>query len=89
MKTLKNIREEYGITQEELADAFGVTSRTIQNMEKDSSNIKDSLLKKYIQAFDLKYDEIFLGSEYEIFEFQKKKKLKILLMFNESPKVDN
>ncbi|EGO5059737.1 helix-turn-helix transcriptional regulator, partial [Enterococcus faecalis] len=48
MKTLKELRVEYGLTQEELADLFKVTSRTIQNMEKDSSNIKDSLLKKYM-----------------------------------------
>ena len=51
MKTLKELRVEYGLTQEELADLFKVTSRTIQNMEKDSSNIKDSLLKKYMDAF--------------------------------------
>ncbi|WP_208773725.1 helix-turn-helix domain-containing protein [Enterococcus faecalis] len=62
MKTLKELRVEYGLTQEELADLFKVTSRTIQNMEKDSSNIKDSLLKKYMDAFAVKYDDIFLGN---------------------------
>ncbi|HDL6577561.1 TPA: helix-turn-helix transcriptional regulator, partial [Enterococcus faecalis] len=72
---------EYGLTQEELADLFKVTSRTIQNMEKDSSNIKDSLLKKYMDAFAVKYDDIFLGNEYENFVHLEEKKKSIILTF--------
>ncbi|MBR9296739.1 XRE family transcriptional regulator, partial [Staphylococcus aureus] len=41
----------------------------IQNMEKDSTNIKDSLLSKYMSAFNVKYDDIFLVIEYENFVF--------------------
>lgn len=78
MKTLKELRVSAGLNQEELAEIFEVSSRTIQNMEKDSSNIKDSLLSKYLKAFDVKYDEIFLGQEYEIFELEKIKKDKII-----------
>ncbi|NSP65832.1 helix-turn-helix transcriptional regulator [Enterococcus faecalis] len=81
MKTLKELRVEYGLTQEELADLFKVTSRTIQNMEKDSSNIKDSLLKKYMDAFAVKYDDIFLGNEYENFVHLEEKKKSIILTF--------
>lgn len=81
MKTLKELRVEYGLTQEELADLFKVTSRTIQNMEKDSSNIKDSLLKKYMEAFAVKYDDIFLGNEYENFVHLEEKKKSIILTF--------
>ncbi|QJC67965.1 helix-turn-helix transcriptional regulator [Enterococcus faecalis] len=81
MKTLKELRVEYGLTQEELADLFKVTSRTIQNMEKDSSNIKDSLLKKYMDAFAVKYDDIFLGNEYENFVHSEEKKKSIILTF--------
>lgn len=77
MKTLKDLRASCNLTQEELAEMFEVTSRTIQNMEKDSTNIKDSLLKKYMTAFSVSYDEIFLGREYEIFEFDKARKMKI------------
>lgn len=62
MKTLKELRTDYGLTQEELGDLFSVSSRTIQNMEKDSTNIKDSLLSKYMRAFNVKYDDIFLGN---------------------------
>jgi len=78
MKTLKELRVSVGLKQEELADLFGVSSRTIQNMERDSSNIKDSLLSKYLKAFEINYDQIFLGREYEIFEFEKRKKEKIM-----------
>ncbi|PQF13698.1 helix-turn-helix transcriptional regulator [Enterococcus faecalis] len=81
MKTLKELRIEYGLTQEELGDLFKVTSRTIQNMEKDSSNIKDSLLKKYMDAFAVKYDDIFLGNEYENFVHLEEKKKSIILTF--------
>lgn len=79
MKTLKQLRTEKHITQEELAEIFNVSSRTIQNMEKDSSNIRDELLSKYIKAFDVKYDDIFLGTEYENFEFNSNTKNTILI----------
>lgn len=86
MQTLKELRIKYGLTQEELADLFKVTSRTIQNMEKDSSNIKDSLLKKYMDAFGVKYDDIFLGNEYENFVHLDEKKKSIIMTFkNKQP----
>lgn len=83
MKTLKQLRTDEGFTQEELAKLFKVSSRTIQNMEKDSSNIKDPLLKKYMIAFGVKYDDIFLGNEYENFVFTKNKKESIIKTFKE------
>lgn len=81
MKTLRELRVEYGMTQEELANLFDVSPRTIQNMEKNSSNIKDSLLTKYIEAFNVKYDDIFLGNEYEKIVFSRKKKQSLILSF--------
>lgn len=81
MKTLRELRVEYGMTQEELANLFDVSPRTIQNMEKNSSNIKDSLLTKYIEAFNVKYDDIFLGNEYEKIVFLRKKKQSLILSF--------
>ncbi|MGO4026676.1 helix-turn-helix transcriptional regulator [Staphylococcus pseudintermedius] len=87
MKTLKELITDYGLTQEELGDLFSVSSRTIQNMEKDSTNIKDSLLSKYMRAFNVKYDDIFLGNEYENFVFMNNKKQSIILAFKEKEKV--
>lgn len=86
MKTLKELRTDYGMTQEELGDLFQVSSRTIQNIEKDSTNIKDSLLSKYMDAFNVKYDDIFLGNEYENFVFRNDKKKSIILAFKEKRK---
>lgn len=51
-------------------------------MEKDSTNIKDSLLSKYMKAFNVKYDEIFLGNEYENFVLTERKKKYFVLSFN-------
>lgn len=67
MRTLKELRLSADLTQKELADLFGVHERTIFNVEKDSSNVKESLIKKYMSAFDVGYDDIFLDTEYEIF----------------------
>ncbi|PTF03778.1 XRE family transcriptional regulator [Staphylococcus devriesei] len=86
MKTLKELRNDYNMTQEELGELFNVSSRTIQNMEKDSTNIKDSLLSKYMDAFNVKYDDIFLGNEYGNFVFMNNKKKSIILAFKERQK---
>lgn len=87
MKTLKDLRMDYSLTQKELANLFKVSSRTIFNMEKDSSNIKDSLLSKYITAFNVKYDEIFLGNEYENFVLRNNKKQLIIESFKQLKQV--
>lgn len=81
MKTLKELRVNHNLTQEELSELFDVSVRTIQNMEKNSENIKDSLLSKYIEAFGVSYDQIFLGNEYENFVFIKRKKQEIIKSF--------
>lgn len=81
MKTLKQLRTSVDLSQKELAKIIEVSDRTIQNMEKDSSNIRDSLLSKYMKAFNVKYDDIFLGDEYEIFEFEERSKKSIVLNF--------
>ncbi|MFD2307969.1 helix-turn-helix transcriptional regulator [Enterococcus termitis] len=65
IKSLKELRTENGLTQVELAELFNVSVGTIINMEKDSTNIKDSLLTKYLKAFEVEYDAIFLGKKYE------------------------
>lgn len=83
MRTLKELRISNGLTQIELAQLFKVSSRTIQNMEKDSSNIKDSLLSKYLAAFQVSYDDIFLGNEYENFVLREKKKNSVIINYKD------
>lgn len=65
--TLEELRESKNMTQSELAEQFSVSTKTIQNMEKDSGNIKHKLLKKYMLFFNKNYDDIFLGNKYENF----------------------
>lgn len=83
MRTLKELRISNGLTQIELAQLFKVSSRTIQNMEKDSSNIKDSLLSKYLAAFQVSYDDNFLGNEYENFVLREKKKNSVIINYKD------
>lgn len=63
--TLEAMRVNAGLTQSELASEFGVSSQTIMRLEKDSSDIGYKLLKKYIEKFNIPFDNIFLGKKYE------------------------
>lgn len=65
--TLEAMRVSAGLTQADLANEFGVSSQTIARLEKDSSDIGYQLLKKYMNKFHLKFDDIFLGKKYENF----------------------
>ena len=65
--TLEAMRVSAGLTQSDLANEFGVSSQTIARLEKDSSDIGYQLLKKYMNKFHLKFDDIFLGKKYENF----------------------
>lgn len=78
VKTLKEIREEHGLTAKQLAVIFNVATSTIFNMETDSSNIKNTLLQQYIRFFKIPYDQIFLGNKSDTNEFLKKKKENLL-----------
>lgn len=65
MKSLEQLRKGVGLSQLELATLFKVSDRTIYNYERDSTNIPNSLLDKYMIAFDIEYDDIFLGKKYD------------------------
>lgn len=77
MKTLRELREESRLTVKELAKLFDVAPVTITRAESDSRNIKNALLKKYMDAFGVEYDELFLGSKYEINVFLREKHDKV------------
>lgn len=70
--SLLDLRNSCGLTQKELGDVIGVSDRTVFAYEKDSSNIPNDLLRKYMILFGVKYDEIFLGKEYEKNEQRKR-----------------
>lgn len=69
--TLEAMRVSAGLTQKELANEFGCSSRTIARLENDSSDIGYQMLLKYINKFNVKFDDIFLGIKYENFVKQK------------------
>lgn len=65
-ETLRTLRERAGFTQKEVADLLGVTSNTINNWEKDSTNLKDHYTKQFMAIYKVGYDDIFLGKEHRI-----------------------
>lgn len=70
-----DLRLSCGLKRDELGNILGVSDRTIYRYEKDSSNIPNDLLHKYMILFDVSYDDIFLGKEYEKNELRKKQLL--------------
>lgn len=72
-RTLNELRESAGFNQAELADILEVSPKTLWLYEQDSTNIPDELIKKYMYLFDVPYEDIFFGSEYEKFVQMKKR----------------
>ncbi|MBW9329952.1 XRE family transcriptional regulator [Lactococcus raffinolactis] len=54
-----------------MASLIGISENSLGNLEKDSTNIKNWILDKYVEIFDISVDDIFLGKEYVIFAFDK------------------
>lgn len=63
--TIRSLREEKHLSQEQLALKFHLPLSTIQALERDSSQISDLILDKYLLYFHISYDEIFIGSTAE------------------------
>jgi Predicted transcriptional regulators len=61
---LKEIREEQGFSQEELAEISGVSSSIISEIENDRSEVtKTDTLVKLADALDSKVSEMFFWSD--------------------------
>lgn len=66
MKTqIQNLRKQNKVTQEELADAVGVTRQTIISLENGKYNASLQLAFKIARFFDMKIEDIFLYEEEE------------------------
>ena len=64
--TLKQLRNLSGMSQEELGEAVGLSSRTIGTYEKDVNSLKKvsyAKLQEIAKALDVSVDNIFLGEE--------------------------
>lgn len=60
---VKELRIEHGITQQELADKVGVSSRTIISLEKQKYNPSVLLAYKIASVFNLSIEETFIFDE--------------------------
>ena len=56
--TIKNLREKKGLTQTELADILGVSSKAVSKWENDNSCPDVTLLKTIARAFGISVDEL-------------------------------
>ena len=57
--TLRELREEKGLTQSELATKLGVTQGMIHLLEKGERGASDSLKIKYANFFNKSIEELF------------------------------
>ncbi len=63
-RTLRQIRREKDITQEELSAITGITTRSITTYENDVQALRNAsyeYLDKIAKALEIKIDDIFLG----------------------------
>lgn len=60
---VKELRLEYGITQQELSDKVSVSSRTIISLEKQKYNPSVLLAYKIASVFNLSIEETFIFDE--------------------------
>lgn len=72
MHSLEELRKSAGLSQLELSKLFDVSDRTIFRYEQDSTNISNDLLNKYMKAFNINYDDIFLGKKYDFYVLKQK-----------------
>jgi len=56
--TLKAARHNKGLTQEQLSEAVGVTSRTIGSWEKGGSMPNQDQIRKICEACEIKFSDI-------------------------------
>ena len=58
MKTIRQLREEHGMSQAELARALGINQITVYKWERGDHEPRASQLRALAQAFGVSMDEI-------------------------------
>lgn len=59
-ENLKNKRKQLGLTQKELAETVGITSKTIQNYEKKKTIPTPALMEEISIALNVSFEEMIL-----------------------------
>ncbi|MBS5659816.1 MAG: helix-turn-helix transcriptional regulator [Clostridiales bacterium] len=60
---VKELRKENNITQQQLADLLGITSRTVISLEKGDYNPSVLLAYKISEVFNLYIEDVFIFDE--------------------------
>ncbi len=55
---IKQYRKRLKLSQEELAEEIGISSRHLQRLERNEENTRVSTFKKIVKALDIPDDEI-------------------------------
>lgn len=74
---IRELRKEYGLTQEELAVRLNVSDRHIRNLEGGKCGVSLDLLVAMSELFDVSLDYIILGRKHS--ENQLRKQLHTLM----------
>ena len=64
--SLKSARTNTGLTIKEAADLAGIHHQTLAKYEKDSSDIRNSLLDDLCRIYQIPQKYIFLGKEHDL-----------------------
>jgi len=56
---LKELRKEFGITQQQLADALNITHSAVALYETNANNPSHEILFKMAEYFDISLDELY------------------------------
>lgn len=57
---LKQLRQKYGLSQDQLAQEIGVSRSTIAMVETDKNQLTVSLAKKLAKVFEIDWKDLFI-----------------------------
>ncbi|MCH5158257.1 MAG: helix-turn-helix transcriptional regulator [Clostridiales bacterium] len=58
-KTIKTLRKERGLSQEEFGKLLGFSARTVSDWENGKTEPSIATIKAMVKFFDITYDEFF------------------------------
>jgi len=73
LHTLSSLRKRLNLTQEEVADKIGISSATLANWEKDSTNMRHYRAQIMAETYSVSTEQIFFGEESTFNELMRRK----------------
>lgn len=65
-KRFRHLREENGLSQEQMAEEIGISARQVYNYENGTSRIPDTTKIQIKKQFRISIDELLMGEEAQI-----------------------